>query len=283
MFPFLPLPVHSTTYQTQLSSQVSNATDRESPAKPRPREAHSSPARSMDLLEHPFEAVAFRLYSLPIPEAASTATGAAAWTCLAAVLAAAAAAGFWRLRSSTPAAVAVAVSTKPLELDPSPVAEVSSPELSKPSSQRSPPKPAAESTAAPSPKERYTAYYRDAGCVGCCDAGSDEDGDDENEEEDNDVAEEREDGGDRDVFVSDGADPFGWGEVVIRPLRLPLSPTAAAAEEMGLRYRRSPTVTALSGSSVVQLWDQGAGGGLTPTASPRRRGRVVAGTVVSAF
>jgi hypothetical protein len=231
----------------------------------------------MDLLEHPLEAVAFRLYSLPIPEAASAATGAAAWTCLAAVLAAAAAAGLWHLRSSTPAA-AVAVSTKPLELDPSRAAEVSSPEPPSRPSQRSPPEPAAASTV-PSPKERYTAYYRDASCVGCCDVGRDEDGD-ENEEEDGDVAEEHEDGGDRDVFVSDGADPFGWGEVV-RLLPPPLSTTAAA--EMGRRYRRSPTA-ALSGVSVVQLWDQGAvaGGGLTPTASPRRRGRVVVGAV-SAF
>ncbi|XP_066377994.1 uncharacterized protein [Miscanthus floridulus] len=231
----------------------------------------------MDLLEHPLEAVAFRLYSLPIPEAASAATGAAAaWTCLAAVLAAAAAAaaGLWRLRSSTPAA-AVAVSMKPLQLDPSRAAEVSSPE---PPSRPSLPA-AAASTVAPSPKERYTAYYRDAGCVGCCDVGSDEDGNND-EEEDDDADEEREDG-DRDVFVSDGADPFGWEAV--RSLR-PLSPTAAV--EMGRRYRRSPTA-ALSSGSVVQLWDHGAGagagGGLTtPMASPRRRGRVVVGAV-SAF
>ncbi|CAD6339963.1 unnamed protein product [Miscanthus lutarioriparius] len=223
----------------------------------------------MDLLEHPLEAVAFRLYSLPIPEAASAATGAAAaWTCLAAVLAAAAA-GLWRLRSSTPAA-AVAVSTKPLQLDPSRSAEVSSPE---------PPSRPSLPTAAASTKERYTAYYRDAGCVGCCDVGSDEDGNND-EEEDDDADEEHEDG-DRNVFVSDGADPFGWE--VVRSLR-PLSPTAAA--EMGRRYRRSPTA-ALSSGSVVQLWDHGAGAGAggsltTPMASPRRRGRVVVGAV-SAF
>ena len=38
------------------------------------------------------------------------------------------------------------------------------------------------------------------------------------------------------------------------------------------RYR-SPTAL---GGSVVRLWNQVAGGGLTPTASPRQRGRVIA-------
>ncbi|XP_066372255.1 uncharacterized protein [Miscanthus floridulus] len=247
----VPSSPHS-TYQTQPDRAADKC-----PKQPTERSAQLAGEidRSMDLLEHPLEAVAFRLYSLPIPEAASAVTGAAAWTCLAAVLAAAAA-GLWRLRSSTAAAVAVSTTTKPLELDPSSRAAEVSP--SRPSSQRSPPVPAAASTTptAPSRKEMYTAYFRDAGCVGCCY----EDG---NNEEDDDADEEHEDG-DRDVFVSDGADPFGWE--VVRSLPPPLSPTAA-----------------LGGGSVVQLWDQGVGGGLTPTASPRWRGRVVVVGAVSAF
>uniref|UniRef100_A0A0A9CCM2 Uncharacterized protein n=1 Tax=Arundo donax TaxID=35708 RepID=A0A0A9CCM2_ARUDO len=211
----------------------------------------------MDLLEHPLEAVAFSLYSLP---EASIATGAAAWTCLAAVLAAAAAAGLWRLRSSAPTAVTCA--SKPLELEQSPAEKVSPEPAS--SSDRSPESASSEPTdrsPAPSPKERYTAYYHDGGCLGCCDVDDeDEENEEEEEQEDDDGAYE----------PSPVADPFGW-EVV---RSLPLSPTAAA---MG-QYR-SPT--ALS-ASVVRLWDEGAGGGFTPAASPRRRGRVAGGTV-SAF
>ncbi|TKW19720.1 hypothetical protein SEVIR_4G038800v4 [Setaria viridis] len=209
----------------------------------------------MDLLEHPFEAVAFRLYSLP---EASAATGAAAWTCLAAVLAAAAAAGLWRLRaSSAPTAVATAA-TKPLELDPAPADEAPTA-----------PSCASEPAAAPSPKERYTAYYRDPCRVGCCDDAGDEyaRGDDDREDE----AEEHDDAGAYRTRSKTTTGPFGWDEVV-RSLPLSLSPSAAKVE-MGLGPYRSPTAL---GGSVVQLWDQVAGGGLTPTSSPRWRNRVAA-------
>ncbi|OEL15817.1 hypothetical protein BAE44_0023164 [Dichanthelium oligosanthes] len=206
----------------------------------------------MDLLEHPFEAVAFRLYSLPD---ASAATGAAAWTCLAAILAAAAAAGLWRLRSSAPTTASTGA-TKPLKLDLLPAKEAPT---APPSASERWSEPAAGPTT-PSPKERYTAYYRDTGRVGCCDV----DGDDDDREDD---AEEHEDDGVYQTPSETTTDPFGgWEEVVVRTL--PLSPTAAG------RYR-SPTA-ALGGVSVVQLWGQATGDGLTPTASPRRRGRVVA-------
>ncbi|CAL5037312.1 unnamed protein product [Urochloa decumbens] len=212
----------------------------------------------MDILEHPFEAVAFRLYSLPD---SSAATGAAAWTCLAAVLAAAAAAGLWRLRASS-AVTAAAAATKPMVLDPIPA------EVAPAAPSRAPerwPEPAAAS-AAPSPKERYTAYFNDTARVGCCcdDAGG-EDQEDDAEEHDGD-----------DAFAYRTApeattDHFvGWEEVV---RTLPLSPTAP---EMEMRLGRYRSPRAAIGGSVVQLWDQVAGGGLTPTASPRRRGRVVA-------
>ncbi|XP_062234032.1 uncharacterized protein LOC133931211 [Phragmites australis] len=212
----------------------------------------------MDLLEHPLDAVAFRLYSL---QEASAATGAAAWTCLAAVLAAAAAAGLWRLRSSTPTADTGAL--KPLELDPSPAEKISTkPASSSDRSRESAPSETTDRSPAPSPKERYTAYYHDGGCVGCCDV-DEEEGDDYDEDE-----EEQEDEYNGVYQTSETTDPFGW-EVV---RSLPLSPTAAEME----RYR-SPT--ALSGS-VVRLWDQGTDGGVTPSASPRRRSRVV-GTILA--
>ncbi|KAF8733192.1 hypothetical protein HU200_015567 [Digitaria exilis] len=228
----------------------------------------------MDLLEHPLEAVAFRLYSLP---EASAATGAAAaWTCLAAFLAAAAAAGIWRLRSSAPTSVTTtdtAAAMKPLEIDPRPAEEV----LTAASS--SPETATAASSAAPSPKERYTAYYSDACRIGCCE----DDGDDERGREDD--AEER-DGDGEDAGVVYGAppettkatvtDPFGWEGEVVRSL--PLSPTAA---ELGLGSMQYRCLTPLGGS-VVQLWDHVAGGGSTPTASPRRRSRGLA-TAVPGF
>jgi hypothetical protein len=219
----------------------------------------------MDLLEHPFEAVAFRLYSLP---EVSAATGAAAWTCLAAVLAAAAAAGLWRLRaSSAPTDVAVAAATKPPELDPAAPAEMTTappcaPERWAPST-------------TPSPKERYTAYYCDSDAcrVGCCDDAGDEyfRGDDEREDE----AEEHDGDSGSGAYrtPSEATGSFGGWEEVVRSL--PLTPTAT---KVGLGPYRSPT--ALGGSvSVVQLWDQFAGGGLTPTASPRRRNRGVVAAV----
>ncbi|CAN6202214.1 unnamed protein product [Urochloa humidicola] len=212
----------------------------------------------MDILEHPFEAVAFRIYSLPEAPAAAAA---AAWTCLAAVLAAAAA-GLWRLRaSSAPTDVTAAAATKPLELDQAPEKEVPT------APSRAPerwPEPAAAS-AAPSPKERYTAYFNDACRVGCCGGDEDDVREDEAEERDGD------DGCGACRTTSEAAtDHFaGWEEVV---RTLPLSPTAAEME-MRLGRRRSPTAL---GGSVVQLWDQVSGGGLTPAASPRRRGRVVA-------
>ncbi|KAL6606016.1 hypothetical protein ACP70R_041669 [Stipagrostis hirtigluma subsp. patula] len=211
----------------------------------------------MELLEHPLEAIAFRLYSLPD---SSVAAGTAAWTCLAAVLAAAAAAGLWRLRSSAPAAVTAA--SKPLDFDPS--ATKKAPEFSTSSTSDRSPEPAA--SPALSPKERYTVYYRDAGCVGCCDV-DDEEGD--NEEENEEEKEQEDDAGAYEPST-DSTDPFGW-EVV---RSLPLSPAAAA----DMRRYRSPTAL---GGSVVRLWDQGADGALTPTASPRRRGRVIG--AVSAF
>ncbi|PVH48268.1 hypothetical protein PAHAL_4G293900 [Panicum hallii] len=214
----------------------------------------------MDLLEHPFEAVAFRLYSLP---EASAATGAAAWTCLAAVLAAAAAAGLWRLRASAPTAVATAAA-KPLGLDPCPKEEAPTAPLTASERWSEPP-------AAPSPKERYTAYYRDTCRVGCCD----EDGGDDDDDREDDAEEHDDDdcgvGAYRTPSETTNSDPFGWEEPVVRSL--PLSPTAA---EVGLGPGRYRSPRALGGS-VVQLWDQVVGGGLlTPTASPRRRGRVVA-------
>ncbi|KAG2604830.1 uncharacterized protein LOC120670232 [Panicum virgatum] len=215
----------------------------------------------MDLLEHPLEAVAFRLYSLP---EASAATGAAAWTCLAAVLAAAAAAGLWRLRASAVAAAA----TKPLGLDPCLKPEAPTAPLAA-SERRS--EPAEAPTTAPSPKERYTAYYCDACRIGCCDLDRYDDNDDDDDREDD--AEEHDDGDGayRTPLSVTTTDPFVWEAEVLRSL--PLSPAAA---EVGLgpgRYRSPP---ALSGGSVVQLWDQVAGAGLTPTASPRRRGLAVA-------
>ncbi|CAN6178948.1 unnamed protein product [Urochloa humidicola] len=208
----------------------------------------------MDLLEHPLEAVAFRLYSLPD---SSAATGAAAWTCLAAVLAAAAAAGLWRLRASS---AVTAAATKPLVVGPAPVKGV--PTAPSTASERWP-----ELATAPSPKERYTAYFiNDTGRVGFCDgAGDEEDGDREDDA----------DGHDGDVALAYRAlsgtatEQFaGWEEVV---RTLPLSPTSAQMEMRLGRYRSPRAV-----GSVVQLWDQVSGGGLTPTASPRRRGRVVA-------
>jgi hypothetical protein len=218
----------------------------------------------MGLLEHPLEAVAFRLYSLPVPEASAATGAAAAWTCLAAAVlaAAAAAAGVWRLclSPSPPPSAAVAAAANASGPDRSHVAEAS------PETSRRAPEPAA--AAAATPKERYTAYYRDVGCCCCGGESDDEEGD----------AEER---GDGDVFLSDDdgptTDPFGWEWEVVRSLQPPLS---LAAETTGRRYRRSPT-TGLGGS-VVQLWDQGAVRGLTPAARPRPRARVVVGTV-SAF
>ncbi|KAF0903819.1 hypothetical protein E2562_029923 [Oryza meyeriana var. granulata] len=202
----------------------------------------------MDLLEQPLEAVAFRLYSLP--EAA--ALGAAAWTCLAAVLAAAAAAGIWRLRAAQPVAMGDTSSGRN-GLEPETSSKTAAAAMSEQT--RSSPEPASSLTA-PSPKERYTAYYHDSCCVGCCDL------DDEDGEE---VVEEEEDGVDEPSETM----PFEW-EVV---MSLPLSLTAAC------RYRDSPPL----GGSVVRLWDQAAAGGLTAVAaaSPRRRGR--AAGVVSAF
>ncbi|KAL6861875.1 hypothetical protein ACP4OV_017575 [Aristida adscensionis] len=215
----------------------------------------------MELLEHPLEAIAFRLYSLP--EASSVAAGTAAWTCLAAVLAAAAAAaGLWRLRSGAPAA-----DTKRMELDqPFPAEEVS--EVTASSSERSPPgAEAAASSPALSPKERYTVYYRDAGCVGCCGV-DDEEGDDDDDDEENDEQDDDDGGGGAyEVVPTETTDTFGW-EVVRSSL--PLTPTAAAG--MQRRYGSPAAI----GGGVVRLWDQGAdGGALTPTASPRRRGRAL--------
>lgn len=214
----------------------------------------------MDILEHPLEAVAFRLYSLPLPDA-SGATGAAAWTCLAAVLAAAAAAGLWRLRSSAPTASAAAL--KPLELERCNTKQAL-PETKASSAARSWPDLAASSTAAaaPSPKERYTAYYRGTGRVGFCDVDDDEGNDEEEVSEEDD-----EDGAAYQSSETTTTGSFGWEREVVRSL--PLSP---AAVEVG-RFR-SPT--ALGGGSIVRLWDDT---GVT-AASPRRRSRVV-GTVAA--
>ncbi|EMS64600.1 hypothetical protein TRIUR3_07874 [Triticum urartu] len=111
-----------------------------------------------------------------------------------------------------------------------------------------------------SPRERYTAYFHDSGCVGCCDVESD----DEEAEEDRDPED------DYGVYGPAEMDPFEWE--VVRPL-VPLMPATAA--ETG-RYL-SPR--ALSGS-VVRLWDQGADRSfMTAAASRRRMGR--AGTVSS--
>jgi hypothetical protein len=191
----------------------------------------------MDLLEQPLEAVALRLYSLP--EVA--ATGAAAWTCLAAVLAAAAAAGVWRLRSSTPADFTD--DTKPLQLD------TSRPPISSSEKKKISPEVPTTSAPATSPKERYTAYYQGSGRVGCC--GAESDGEDE----------ELDTEGDDDVYGPWAKDPFEWE--VVRSL-VPVVATATTDDVIG-RYR-SPR--ALSGS-VVRLWDQGAQLGLT-AAIPRR-------------
>jgi len=215
----------------------------------------------MDLLEHPLEAVAFRLYSLPD---ASAATGAAAWTCLAAVLAAA---GLWRLRAPAPTAASTAAA-KPLQLDPCPEAEApTAPRTALSERWSAPP-------AAPSPKERYTAYYRDACRVGCCDEDRDDDGDDrEDDAEEHDDDDDCGGGGAYRTPSETTTGPFGWEAEVVRSL--PLCPPAP---EVGLGPgRRYSSPTALGGS-VAQLWDQVAGGGLTPTASPRRRGRAVVAT-----
>ncbi|CAN6198443.1 unnamed protein product [Urochloa humidicola] len=206
----------------------------------------------MDLLEHPLEAVAFRLYSLPD---SSTATGAAAWTCLAA------AAGLWRLRAASSAVTSAAANTKPLVLDPTPSKEAPT------TAPSFPPEPAAAS-AATSPKERYTAYFNDTCRVGFCgeDGGDVDDREDDAEEHDG-------DGGDVVYWTPSetATDRFaGWEDEVVRTL--PLSPTAAEMEMRLGRYRSPRAV----GGSVVQLWDHVAGGGLTPTASPRRRARLVA-------
>ncbi|CAM0913228.1 unnamed protein product [Alopecurus aequalis] len=195
----------------------------------------------MDLLEQPMEAVAFSIYSLPEVAAAA----AAAWTCLAAVLAAAAAAGLWRLRSSTPAGFTVAA-TKPLELDTSTSliwteAERSAPEM---------PTEPMTSSLAPSPKERYTAYYHDSGCVGCCLVESDEEEDRDPEDEDG-------------LYGAWETDPFEWE--VVRPV----VPTMATATADEIGRHRGPRPRALTGS-VVRLWDQGVGRSLA--ASPRLRG-----------
>ncbi|GJN00668.1 hypothetical protein PR202_ga17864 [Eleusine coracana subsp. coracana] len=211
----------------------------------------------MDVLEHPLEAVAFRLYSL---QDASAASGAAAWTCLAAVLAAAAAAGLWRLRSSTPASGTEAL--KSLELEAYKAKQEVSLETAR-SSARSSPDSAAST--APSPKERYTAYYyRDSVRVGCCDV-DDEEGDEVEEEE----AEEQDEDDDG-VYPTSGSTtgPFGWDQEVVRSL--PLSPTAV---EVGGRYRSPTAALGSRSSSVVRLWDEAIDAGVT--ASPRRRSRVV--------
>lgn len=209
----------------------------------------------MDILEQPLEAVAFRIHSLPEVAAA----GAAAWTCLAAFLAAAAAAGVWRLRSSAPSSSVITDDvSKPLEMDTSPLLVPAETERSLGSWRSS--EPTSSSLPALSPRERYTAYYHDSGCVGCCYVESDEE-----EEEDRDA--EDDDG----VYGPSEADPFEWE--VVRPL-VPL--VTATAAETAVWYQ-SPR--ALSGS-VVRLWDQGADRSfMTAAASPRRMG--TAGTFSS--
>ncbi|KAM3208442.1 hypothetical protein ACQJBY_063237 [Aegilops geniculata] len=211
----------------------------------------------MDILEQPLEAVAFRIHSLPEVAAA----GAAAWTCLAAVLAAAAAAGVWRLRSSTvPSAVITDDVSKPfVELDTSPSMMVSS--ETERSLGRSSEATMSTSLPALSPRERYTAYYHDTGCVGCCDVESEE-------EEDRDPED------DNGVYGPAEMDPFEWE--VVRPL-LPLMPATAA--ETARRYQ-SLSPRALSGS-VVRLWDQGADGSFMAAAAASRRRMGRAGTVSS--
>uniref|UniRef100_A0A0E0D768 Uncharacterized protein n=1 Tax=Oryza meridionalis TaxID=40149 RepID=A0A0E0D768_9ORYZ len=209
----------------------------------------------MDLLEQPLEAVAFRLYSLP--EAAAPA-GPAAWTCLAAVLAAAAAAtGIWRLRAAAPVVAMGATTSGEDGLEPESSPATATSEQARSSSERQP-----EPASSPSPKETYTAYFHDSCCVGCCDMDDDDDDGDEvleeEEEDDDDEPSERM--------------PFEW-EIV---RSLPLSPTAAAAAAEVRRYRDSAPL----GGSVVRLWNHAAGGGVT-AANPRRRGRD--GGVVSAF
>ncbi|XP_047094296.1 uncharacterized protein LOC124706664 [Lolium rigidum] len=204
-------------------------------------------AIGMDLLEQPLEAVAFRLYSLPEVAAA----GAAAWTCLAAVLAAAAAAGVWRLRSS--ATAGFTDDPKPLQLDTS-TSLVSSSET-----RRSPEMPTT-SVPAPSPKERYTAYYQDGGRVGCCGVESDDEEDEEKLDPQDDC-----------VYGPWGKkDLFEWE--VVRSL-VPV--VATATTDVIGRYR-SPR--AVSGT-VVRLWDQGAQLGLT--AAIPRRGIIRASTASS--
>ncbi|XP_051202509.2 uncharacterized protein [Lolium perenne] len=201
----------------------------------------------MDLLEQPLEAVAFRLYSLPEVAAA----GAAAWTCLAAVLAAAAAAGVWRLRSSTPADFTD--DTKPLQLD------TSKPPISSSEKKKISPEVPTTSAPATSPKERYTAYYQGSGRVGCC--GAESDGEDEE------LDQQDYDG----VYGPWGKqkDLFEW-EVV----RSMVPVVATATTDVIGRYRKP---RALSGS-VVRLWDQGAQ--LALTAAIPRRG-IRAGTASS--
>ncbi|KAL5224149.1 hypothetical protein ABZP36_010788 [Zizania latifolia] len=136
----------------------------------------------MELLEQQLEAVAFQLYSLP----EAVAPGAAAWTCIAAVLAAAAAAGLWPLCAATPVAIAASSSfINPSESESPPAVAASSLEQARSSGRT--PEPASPPT--PSPKERYTAYYYDSGCVGCCDLHDDEYGDEVVEEEDDGVYE----------------------------------------------------------------------------------------------
>jgi hypothetical protein len=196
----------------------------------------------MDLLEQPMEAVAFSIYSLPEVAAAA----AAAWTCLAAVLAAAAAAGLWRLCSPTPADFTLAA-TNPLELDTTPSLMPST------DAERSAERPPVPTTSSPAltPKERYTVYFHDTSCVGCCGVESDDEDEELNPEDD---------GG---VYGSPWEkDPFECE--VVRSL----VPVVATATTDGLGRYRSPRA-ALSGS-VVRLWDQGAQWGLT-AASPRRR------------
>jgi hypothetical protein len=196
----------------------------------------------MDLLEQPMEAVAFSIYSLPEVAAAA----AAAWTCLAAVLAAAAAAGLWRLRSSTPADFTLAA-TNSLELDTTPSLMASTD--AERSAER-PPVPTTASSPAPSPKERYTAYFHDTSCVGCCGVESDDEDEEQNPEDDDGMHGPWE------------KDPFELE--VVRSL-VPVVATVSA--DAMWRYR-SPR--AALGGSVVRLWDQGAQWGLT-AASPRRR------------
>ncbi|XP_044960074.1 uncharacterized protein LOC123411197 [Hordeum vulgare subsp. vulgare] len=209
----------------------------------------------MDILEQPLEAVAFRVHSLP--------EAAAAWTWLAAVLAAAAAAGVWRLRSSTaPSAVITDDVSKPLNPDTSPLLVPAAAEAERWVGRLScEPTTSTSSVPALSPRERYTAYYQDAGCVGCCDVESDE-------EEGTEDRDPEDDGG---VYVPSEAGRFEWE--VVRPL---LPPMAATAAETG----RFQNPRALSGS-VVRLWDQGGDRSFIAAAAASRRRSGRAGTVSS--